>query len=167
MLAALLVAAGFAASSHGHSPARSIDQRVSLLEARQILESQSLWSLQSALHPDALKAVADLELHVAQDRERDEALRAMTDKVGALEKRLQALELAIGDRALLEGQMRLAPQPGAERGDIGEPMIHPRAARTAPAAPLAKRAVKGSKAGKQAKGKHGALAGARFADAQR
>jgi hypothetical protein len=164
MLAALLLAAGFAASSH--APARSIDQRVSLLEARQMLESQSLWSLQSALHPDALKAVADVEMHVAQDRERDEALRAMTDRVQTLERRLQAIELALGDRAVVEGQLRMAPEPGAQRGDIGEPMIHPRAAH-----PMAKGAVKSAhkSAAKTAKPgkKANPLAGARFADAKR
>ena len=161
MLAALLLAAGFAASSH--APARSIDQRVSLLEARQMLESQSIWSLQSALHPDALKAVADVEMHVAQDRERDEALRAMTDRVVTLERRLQAIELALGDRAVLEGQLRMAPEPGAQRGDIGEPMILPRAAR-----PQAKSAHKGAaKAAKPGKKSAPSLAGARFADAKR
>jgi hypothetical protein len=137
MLAALLVAAGFSAASA--APARSLDQRVSLLEARQLLESQSLWSLQAALHPEALKAVADVELHVAQDRERDEALRAMTERVFLLERRLQALELAVGDRMILEGQLRMAPQ----RGEIGEPLILPRSRAPqakAPAKPAAKKA---------------------------
>ena len=86
-----------------------------------MLESQALWGLQSTLHPDALKAVADLELHVAEDRERDEQLRGMTEKVSALERRLQALELALGDRAVLEGAMRLQPQ--AAPAQIGEPTL--------------------------------------------
>ncbi len=165
MFAALLLAAGFAASSH--APARSIDQRVSLLEARQMLESQSIWTLQSALHPDALKAVADVELHVAQDRERDEALRSMTDRVQTLERRLQAIELALGDRALVEGQLRAAPEPSAQRGDIGEPLIHPRAVH-----PQAKGALKSAdksaaRAAKPVKKQATSLAGARFADAKR
>ena len=164
MFAALLLAAGFAASSH--APARSIDQRVSLLEARQMLESQSLWTLQSALHPDALKAVADVELHVAQDRERDEALRVMTDRVQTLDRRLQAIELVLGDRTLLEGQLRLAPEPSAQRGDIGEPLIHPRAAHPAKAVvkPVHKSAARSGRPGKKPAT---SLAGARFADAKR
>jgi hypothetical protein len=167
MFAALFLAAGFAASSH--APARSLDQRVSLLEARQMLESQSLWSLQSALHPDALKAVADVELHVAQDRERDEALRAMMDRVQMLERRLQAIELMMGDRAVLEGQLRLAPEPGAQRGDIGAPVIHPRTARLqAKGAPKPAHKVSGQAKARKAGTKQAAsLAGARFADAKR
>jgi hypothetical protein len=164
MLAVLLLAAGFAASSH--APARSIDQRVSLLEARQMLESQSLWSLQSALHPDALKAVADVELHVAQDRERDEALRAMTDRVQTLERRLQAIELALGDRVVVEGQLRMAPEPTAQRGEIGEPLIHPRQAHPVKAAlkPAHQSAARSARPGKK---QATSLAGARFADAKR
>ena len=158
MLAALLLAAGAAATPHGSS--RSLDQRVSLLEARQMLESQSLWGLQSVLHPDALRAVADVELHVAQDRERDEALRTMTEKVALLEQRLAALEAVLGDRVVVEGALRVQPQPA----QIGEPQI-----RVKPApAPVAKaQKTKGPRARKQAQEQASPLAAPRYADAKR
>ena len=128
-----------------------------------MLESQALWGLQSRLHPDALKAVADLELHVAQDRERDEALRGMTDKVSVLERRLQALELALGDRVMLGGAMRLAPQ--ARPAQFGEPTIRAITARPKPA----RKGLKVVKDGRINQRKKAATLpkGARYADAKR
>ena len=162
MLAALLlVAAG--AFTPARSPARTVDQRVSLLEARQMLESQALWGLQATLHPDALKAVADLDLHVAQDRERDEQLRGMADKVATLEQRLRAIEAALGDRAVLEGAMQVQPEPA----QIGEPSIMVRQA----AKPAAVKRTPASKLHAAEKGGHGKkaarLQGPRYADAKR
>ncbi len=105
MFAALLLAAGAAAT-----PARTVDQRVSLLEARQMLQSQTLWTLQAAMPPDAAKAMNDLDLHLAEDRERDEKLRQLEGTVATLEQRLAAVEVLLGDRSLSveNGPVRVA-----------------------------------------------------------
>lgn len=124
-----------------------------------MLESQALWGLQATLHPDALKAVAELDLHVAQDRERDELLRAMADKVSTLEQRLRAIEAALGDRAVLEGVLRVQPAPA----QIGEPSI-----RVKPAAKplLASELRRAEKIGRRQKPAR-LPPGPRYADAKR
>jgi hypothetical protein len=127
MIATLLLAASSLAASH--TPTRSLDQRVALLEARQLLESQTLWGLQSTLTPEALKAVSDIELHVQIDRERDEALRALAERLAALEQRLASVELLLGDRPLAEGTLRVVPPQQAQQAQqaqIGEPLIRSR-----------------------------------------
>jgi len=110
MLAALILAAGAAAI-----PARNLDQRVSLVEARQMLQSQTLWTLQAAVPPEAAKALGDLDLHLQQDRERDEKMERLESTVTVLEQRLQAIELMLGDRSIAEGApVRVAPPPPAQ-----------------------------------------------------
>jgi|GEM_PF-6908205 len=107
MLAALILAAGAAAL-----PARSTDQRLSLMEARQMLQSQTLWQLQAALPPETARALNDLDLHLQQDRERDEKMQQLQSQVSVLEQRMQAIELLLGDRPLAEsGAIRAAPPP--------------------------------------------------------
>ena len=94
MLAALLLAAGAAFRARPKSRATSIDQRVSLMEARQMLQSQTLWTLQAAVPPpDVAKAMGDLDLHLQQDRERDEKMEKLESD------RLAARAAAAGDRA--------------------------------------------------------------------
>src|SRR4051812_26355384 len=62
MLLALLLATGPALQHH--APPATMEGRVNLLEARQMLEAQQLWSIRAELPPEALKALGDLELHV-------------------------------------------------------------------------------------------------------
>jgi len=88
---ALLLAAGAALAhpvARPAQPARSIDQRVALLEARQLLESQALWGLQAAMPGDALKALSDLDLHLARDQEQEERVKLLQGQVQLLESRL-------------------------------------------------------------------------------
>ncbi len=119
MFTALILAAAAASA-----PARSIDQRVSLVEARQMLQSQALWGLQSAMPGDALKALTDLDLHLQQDRDRDEKMQRLEGTVAALEQRLEALELMLGDRSLAEGaRVRVVQPPAAPLAQIGEPVL--------------------------------------------
>jgi hypothetical protein len=121
MIAAVLfalLAAPTPVANAGGAPLRSLEQRVSLLEAHQMLDGQALWGLQAKLSPDALRAVADIELHLAQDRERDEALRLLLERTAVLEKRLLALETVLGDRAVVEGMLRLElPSAQAARAE--------------------------------------------------
>ena len=115
MFAALILAAGTAALSPGGEaarPTRTTDQRLSLMEARQMLQSQTLWQLQAAVPPEAARALNDLDLHLQEDRERDEKMQQLQSQVSLLEQRLQAIELMLGDRPLAEtGAMRAAPPP--------------------------------------------------------
>ena len=113
MLAALVLAASALAAR-----APTVDQRVALLEARQMLQSQTLWALQAAVPPDAARALHDLDAHLQQDRERDEKVAQLEGQVALLEKRLQAVELLLGDRPLADGaKALLAPSP-AQAGTL-------------------------------------------------
>jgi len=113
MLAALVLAASALAAR-----APTVDQRVALLEARQMLQSQTLWALQAAMPPEAAKALDDLDLHLQRDRERDEKIAQLESQVALLEKRLQAVELLLGDRPLADdSKALLAPSP-AQAGTL-------------------------------------------------
>ena len=121
---ALLLAAGMAvqvlpATLRRQPPkARTLDQRLSLMEARQMLEGQQLWSLQADLPPpDVLKALGDVELHVEHDQEQDDRVRELTDTVQQLQQRLAALELVLQDRAgpAEQGSLRVVPSPESAR----------------------------------------------------
>jgi hypothetical protein len=73
---------------------------------------------------DALKALSDLDLHLQQDRDRDEKMQHLEGTVAALEQRLQALELMLGDRSLAEGApVRIVQPPAAPVAQIGEPVL--------------------------------------------
>jgi hypothetical protein len=91
---ALLLVAGIAAH---HPP--TMEGRVALLEARQMLDAQQIWNLRSELPPEALKALSDVQLHVLHDQEQDDKVRELTATVQDLQQRLAALELVLTDRA--------------------------------------------------------------------
>jgi len=90
----LLLAAGFAVVHHPPS----IEGRMSLLEARQMLDSQQIWTLRSELPSEALKAINDLQLHVQHDQEQEDKVRELNETVQQLQQRLAALELVLADR---------------------------------------------------------------------
>jgi hypothetical protein len=94
----LLLAAGLIAPHHPPT----VEGRVSLLEARQMLDSQQIWTLRSQLPPEALKAIGDLQLHVQHDQEQEDKVRELSETVQRLQQRLAALELALADRAPVE-----------------------------------------------------------------
>lgn len=111
-----LLAASLAAQHH---PA-SIDGRVALLEAKQMLESQQIWTLRSELPPEALRTLNDVQLHVQHDQEQEDKVRELTGTVAALEQRLATLELVLQEKAAVEGripvaQMQMAPLEMAAR----------------------------------------------------
>ena len=123
---ALLLAAGAALAhpvARPAQPARSIDQRVALLEARQLLESQALWGLQAAMPGDALKALSDLDLHLARDQEQEERVKLLQGQVQLLESRLASIELLLQDRTLGEGgPTRVAPAAAAIAAAVPAPV---------------------------------------------
>src|ERR1700694_2511280 len=104
MLFALL-AAGLAAQK---TPS-TVEGRVYLLEARQLLDAQQLWSLRSQLPPEALRTLGDLQLHVQHDQEQDDKVRELTATVDTLQQRLAALELMLSEKAPVEGRIPVAP----------------------------------------------------------
>jgi hypothetical protein len=81
---------------------RTVDQRVALLEAKEILQSQQIWALQSRMPPEALKALEDVQLHLARDQEQDDRVRVLTAEVQMLSQRLATLELMVRGGALPE-----------------------------------------------------------------
>lgn len=102
---ALLLAASAALAHPAPRPAqpnRSVDQRLALVEARQMLESQALWGIQAALPLDVLKTVSNLDLHLARDQDQEERVRALQAQVELLEQRLASIELGVRDRTLGE-----------------------------------------------------------------
>jgi hypothetical protein len=97
MLAVLLLAAGMSVASpraHRQYP-RSVDQRVALLEAKELLNSQQIWMLQAHLPPETIRALEDVQLHLRQDAEQEEHVRALTAEVQALQARLASLEMIV------------------------------------------------------------------------
>ena len=103
MLFALL-AAGLAS----HHPS-TVEGRVSLLEAKEMMESRELWSLRSDLPPEALRLLNDVNLHVQHDQEQDDKVRELSATVQTLEQRLLALETMLQDRPMVEGRIPVAP----------------------------------------------------------
>jgi hypothetical protein len=104
MLFALL-AAGLVAQK---TPS-TVEGRVYLLEARQLLDSQQLWNLRSQLPPEALRVLGDLQLHLQHDQEQDDKVRELTATVDTLQQRLAALELMLPPKAPVEGRIPVAP----------------------------------------------------------
>lgn len=104
MLFALL-AAGLVAQK---TPS-TVEGRVYLLEAKQMLESQQLWSLRNLLPPEALRTLGDLQLHLQHDQEQDDKVRELTAAVDTLQQRLAALELMLPSKAPVEGRIPVAP----------------------------------------------------------
>jgi hypothetical protein len=94
----LLLAAGIAAAHHPPS----VEGRVALLEARQMLDSQQIWTLRAELPPEALKALNDVQLHLQHDQEQEDRVRELSDTVQQLQQRLAALELALADKGAVE-----------------------------------------------------------------
>jgi len=103
----LLLAAGLIAPHHPPT----VEGRVSLLEARQMLDSQQIWTLRSQLPPEALKAIGDLQLHVQHDQEQEDKVRELSETVQRLQQRLAALELALADRMPVESSTRIPVAP--------------------------------------------------------
>ena len=102
MLALLLAAA----VHHPDKPA-SMEGRMALLEARQMLEAQQLWALKAELPPEVLKALSDVELHVQHDIEQEDRIRDLTQAVAQLQRRLASLELLLQDKAAVESATRI------------------------------------------------------------
>ena len=112
---------------------RTLDQRLSLMEARQMLEGQQLWAVQAELPPpDVLRALGDVELHLEHDQEQDDRVRELSETVQQLQQRLAALELILQDRAppAEGGALRVVPSPEAAR--IEAPVIRSRSSRQKP-----------------------------------
>ena len=124
---AILLAAGLAAANR---PPTSVEGRMALLEARQMLESQQVWQLRSELPPEVLKAIADVELHVQHDLEQEEKVRDLTRTVGSLQERLAALELMLQERPAAETSTTRIPVMQVQPLEVG---------RAAPAARKAKK----------------------------
>jgi hypothetical protein len=95
----LLLAAGLAAANR---PPASVEGRMALLEARQMLEAQQVWQLRAELPPEVLRVIADLELHVQHDLEQEDRVRELGKTVDALQERLAAVELLLQDKAAIE-----------------------------------------------------------------
>ena len=120
-----LLAAGIIAAHHPPS----VEGRVALLEARQMLDSQQIWTLRSELPPEALKAISDVQLHVQHDQEQEDRVRELTETVQALQQRLAALELALADRPPVESSTRIPVAPMQVRPlDIPAPKAKPKTA---------------------------------------
>jgi hypothetical protein len=85
----LLVAASVVVQSRVPS---SVEGRVALLEARQMLESQQVWQLRAEFPPDVVKALENVDLHVQHDLEQEDRVRDLTRTVSQLEQRLAVLE---------------------------------------------------------------------------
>ena len=121
MLAILLLAAGLSVAPAQRPRVKrqlphTLDQRVALLEAKEILQSQQLWSVQSRWSPEALKSLDDVSLHLARDQEQDERVRVLTAEVQAMSQRLASLELLLRGGVPSESTMiPVAPEPKAPK----------------------------------------------------
>ena len=159
MLALLLAASALAhPSAHAAPPNRSVEQRLSLVEARQMLESQALWGIQATMPGDALKAIANIDLHMAKDQEQEERVRALQSQVLLLEQRLASIELALQDRGLGEqAPVRVTPPAlGATTPSSPVPVV---------SQPLVLHGKQSKKAAQTARGKQGPKAkAARWAE---
>ena len=115
MFALLLVAAGMSVATprHARPLPRVLDQRVALLEAKEILQSQQIWGLQARLTPEALKALDDVQIHLLRDAEQEDRVRALTAEVGSLSQRLATLELLLQGRIPEGNLIPVAPQTPA------------------------------------------------------
>ena len=121
MLAILLLAAGLSVAPAQRPRMKrqvphTLDQRVALLEAKEILQSQQLWSVQSRWSPEALRSLDDVSLHLARDQEQDERVRVLTAEVQAMSQRLASLELVLrgGVPGEASTMIPVAPEPKAK-----------------------------------------------------
>ena len=96
MLVALLLAAA------AQRLPTSIEGRIALLEARQMLEAQQVWALKAELPPEVIKALSDVELHVQHDIEQEDRIRDLIQTVSQLQQRLANLELLLQQTAAVE-----------------------------------------------------------------
>ena len=92
----LLLAAGVV-----HHPT-TVEGRMSLLEARQMLEAQQIWALRAELPPEAVRALNDVQLHLQHDQEQEDKVRDLTQTVQVLQQRVAAVELLLQDKSLTE-----------------------------------------------------------------
>lgn len=123
-----------------HHPA-TIDGRVALLEAKQMLESQQIWTLRSELPPEALRTLNDVQLHVQHDQEQEDKVRELTGAVAVLEQRLATLELAMQDKAAIEGRIAVAPMQVAPMEMAARPRLSQRK-KSAAKKPAARKAAR-------------------------
>jgi hypothetical protein len=103
---AILLAAGVGLVHHP----TTVEGRISLLEARQMLESQQVWQLRAELPSEALKTISDVQLHVQHDQEQEDKVRDLTQTVQLLEHRLAALEIVLQEKSAPES-MRIPVAP--------------------------------------------------------
>src|SRR5437867_1319690 len=113
---AILLAAGLAAANR---PPTSVEGRMALIEARQMLESQQVWQLRSELPPEVLKAIADVELHVQHDLDQEEKVRELTRTVEQLQERLAAVELLLQERPAVESSSTRIPVMQVQPLEVG------------------------------------------------
>ena len=130
---AILLAAGLAAANR---PPTSVEGRMALLEARQMLESQQVWQLRSELPAEVLKAISDVELHVQHDLEQEEKVHELTRTLSQLQDRLAALELLLQEKPAVESSTTRIPVMQVQPLEVGRQP----AARKAPKKQPAKRA---------------------------
>src|SRR5256885_6862738 len=90
-----------AAAAH-HPLPTSMEGRMALLEARQMLEAQQVWALKAELPPEVIKALSDVELHVQHDIEQEDRVRDLSQAVAQLQQRLATLELPLQQTAAVE-----------------------------------------------------------------
>jgi len=99
VLAALLLAAGLSSLTPARGarpqPFSAIDRRITLLEAKEILQSKQIWTLYARLQPEALKALEDVHGHLVRDQEQEERVRVLTAEVQSLSQRVASLELLL------------------------------------------------------------------------
>jgi len=113
---AILLAAGLAAANR---PPTSVEGRMLLLEARQMLESQQVWQLRSELPPEVLKAIADVELHVQHDLDQEEKVRDLTRQVAQLQDRLAAIETLLQEKPAAESSTTRIPVMQVQPLEVG------------------------------------------------
>jgi hypothetical protein len=127
----LLLAAGVAL----HHPT-SIEGRMSLIEARQMLEAQQIWELRAELPPDAVRALNDVQLHLQHDQEEEDKVRDLKKTVQLLEERLATLELLLQDKSVETARLLVAPM---QVKPLEVPARRKPAPKKKPAAPKKKR----------------------------
>ncbi len=113
---AILLAAGLAAANR---PPTSVEGRMALIEARQMLESQQVWQLRSELPPEVLKAIADVELHVQHDLDQEEKVRDLTRQVAQLQDRLAAIETLLQEKPAAESSTTRIPVMQVQPLEVG------------------------------------------------
>lgn len=108
MLALLLFAA---AVHHVETKPATTEGRLALIEARQMLEAQQIWSIKADLPPEVIKALSDVELHVQHDIEQEDKIRDLTATVAALQARLSTIEMLLQDKTAIDSATRIPVAP--------------------------------------------------------